>query len=91
MTPQSIAEAVEMIDDLQQQLKMCGQACDDLVKMLDQSKEAAAEARQDRDDAEAKLAHLQQVHAVSTATIVRLQSELAVLQTERDTWRAVAR
>lgn len=90
MTPATIAEAVEIIDDLRAQLKLCGRACDDLVKMLDQSKAAAAEAREDRDNAEAKLAHLQQVHAVSTATVVRLQSELAVAKTERDVYSAYA-
>lgn len=77
-----------MIDDLQQQLRAAGQACDDLVKMHDQLRQSATEAMEDRQDAQAKLAHMAQVHAAAKAQILELQTRVAVLETERDTYRA---
>lgn len=89
--PQTIAAAVEQIDDLQQQLKMASSACDELVAMHDGLRKSALEAMEDRQDAQAKLAHLQQVHAAATAKIVELQTRVAVLETERDTYAAYVR
>jgi chromosome segregation ATPase len=80
MTPQTMPEALKRIDELQSQLAFARKTCDELVGLVDSLREAAAEARQDRDDAEAKLAHFQQVHAISTANLVRLQGEMAALE-----------